>query len=202
MSTTIDLWDWRRRIADLYAAIRANANADDAWHHWSETRAELFRTHPQSPIEEARRTDYAGPRVFGYDPAFRFEVDLATADGAAEVLSAGEDGGVTIEPFARTVGLGAALGGELTLYWIGGYGGGVFLPFADSTSGHETYGAGRYLLDTIKSADLGRTPSGKLILDFNFAYAPSCAHSSRYICPLAPRENRLPAAVRAGEISP
>jgi uncharacterized protein len=104
-----------------------------------------------------------------------------------------------IEAFARTDGLHAALGGELTLYWIGGYGGGTFLPFADATSGTETYGLGRYLLDTIKGADLGGTQDGRTILDFNFAYFPSCAYSSRYVCPLAPRSNRVDVAVRGGE---
>jgi uncharacterized protein (DUF1684 family) len=182
-----ELWDWRRQVADLYAAIRANSDPEAAWHHWSETRSVLFRTHPQSPIEAGSRDEYQGPPVFPYDLAFRFEVDLCPAGGETLMFPAGDDGGVTLQPFARTEGLAARLGGELTLFWIGGYGGGVFLPFADETSGKETYGAGRYLLDTIKSADLGMTDGGKLILDFNFGYAPSCAHSPRYICPLEDR---------------
>ena len=75
----------------------------------------------------------------------------------------------------------------------------MFLPFLDATSGKESYGGGRYLLDTIKSADHGTTPDGKTVLDFNFAYNPSCYYSPRWICPLAPRTNRLPAPVRGGE---
>jgi len=62
--------------------------------------------------------------------------------------------------------------GTLELYWLEGYGGGVFLPFADGTTGRETYGGGRYLLDTVKGSDLG-TDGGRLVLDFNFAYNPS-----------------------------
>jgi uncharacterized protein len=89
----------------------------------------------------------------------------------------------------------------LGLYWLEAYGGGVFLSFTDETSGDETYGAGRYLLDTVKGADLG-TNEGKLVLDFNFAFNPSCAYDSRWACPLAPAENRLPVAVRAGERVP
>jgi uncharacterized protein (DUF1684 family) len=88
----------------------------------------------------------------------------------------------------------------LSLFWISGYGGGVFVPFADATSRETTYGGGRYLLDTIKGADLGSTPEGEIILDFNFAYNPSCAYNPRWTCPLAPPENRLPFAVTAGEM--
>ncbi|WP_284947268.1 DUF1684 domain-containing protein [Acidisoma cladoniae] len=199
MSDIEDLWDWRRQVADLYADIRREPNPEVAWRQWVATRSRLFATHPQSPIDAEERVDYTGPKVFPYDPALRFTVGLVPATGGQIALPAGNDGSVLLDVFATTEGLQAALGGELTLYWIGGYGGGVFLPFADATSGRETYGAGRYLLDTIKSADLGAAPDGRLILDFNFAYAPSCAHSPRYICPLAPRENRLPAAIRAGE---
>jgi uncharacterized protein (DUF1684 family) len=105
---------------------------------------------------------------------------------------------VTLLPFTRTDGLAGRLGAELTLYWIAGYGGGVFLPFADATSGAETYAGGRYLLDTIKGADLGMA-RGAAVLDFNFAYNPSCSYSDRWVCPLAPAANRLPARITAGE---
>ena len=87
---------------------------------------------------------------------------------------------------------------ELALFWLDAYGGGVFLPFADATRGRETYGGGRYLLDTVKGADLGEE-DGRLVLDFNFAYNPSCSYDPRWVCPLSPPENRLPVAVRAGE---
>jgi hypothetical protein len=91
-------------------------------------------------------------------------------------------------------------GPELTLdlYWLDGYGGGLFVPFADLTSGTETYGAGRYLWDSIKGADLG-LQDGRLVLDFNFAYQPSCSYDPRWVCPLAPPANRLPVPVAAGE---
>ncbi len=114
-------------------------------------------------------------------------------------MTAGRDGAVTLLPFARTRGLAPHLGNELTLYWIEGYGGGVFLPFRDATCGRETFAGGRYLLDTIKGADLGCTPDGRIILDFNFAYNPSCSYSGQWVCPLAPGENTLPLPVRGGE---
>jgi uncharacterized protein (DUF1684 family) len=90
---------------------------------------------------------------------------------------------------------------SLDLYWLETYGGGVFLPFRDATSGGETYGAGRYLLDTVKGADLGGTDS-TLVVDFNFAYNPSCAWDDAWACPLSPPANRLTFEVAAGELTP
>jgi len=92
----------------------------------------------------------------------------------------------------------------LSIYWLDIYGGGLFLPFRDATSPHESYGSGRYLFDTIKGSDFlsvvnadGRT---QIVLDFNYAYNPSCAYNVRWVCPLAPPENRLRVAIRAGEM--
>ena len=87
----------------------------------------------------------------------------------------------------------------LELYWLEGYGGGVFLPFGDVTSGKETYSGGRYVLDTVKGADLGGDAQGQLVLDFNFAYNPSCSYDPRWACPLTPHANRLDFEMRAGE---
>ena len=84
------------------------------------------------------------------------------------------------------------------LYWINGYGGGLFLPFRDLTNSNGTYGGGRYLYDSIKGSDLGRI-GDNIILDFNFSYNPSCAYNDQWVCPLAPRENHLQIAVTAGE---
>jgi uncharacterized protein (DUF1684 family) len=138
--------------------------------------------------------------MFPYDPSLRLIVRLEGTSEERLTVATGDDGDLTMRAFARTSGLQDALGAELTLYWIEAYGGGVFLPFTDATSGTETYGGGRYLLDTIKGADLGALRAdGTVVLDFNFAYFPSCSYSSRYVCPLAPSGNRLKGAVRAGE---
>ena len=89
---------------------------------------------------------------------------------------------------------------ELELDWNDGYGGGLFLAFTDQTSGETTYGGGRYLIDTVKGADLGfDRASGTAVLDFNFAFNPSCSYDARWACPLAPPANRLPIPVTAGE---
>ena len=193
------LADWRLRVQDLYHAVRGAADPGKGWRYWRDTRRMLFRSHPMSPIAEAGRALYEGPCVFGYDPALRFTVEMVPQVGEAVDVDLGSDGVLARRPVALTRGLEPALGRELTLYWLEGYGGGLFLPFKDATSSGETYGGGRYLIDAIKGADLGLDPDGKLILDFNFAYHPSCAHNPAYICPLAPPENTLPAPVRAGE---
>ncbi|PZO01745.1 MAG: hypothetical protein DCF30_06845 [Hyphomicrobiales bacterium] len=193
------LHDWRRQVADLYAAVRAMPERE-GWAHWRSVRDRLFREHPQSPLSQTRRSQFRGIDCFSYDPALRFTVAMAPAiDRETIALEAGKDGTVTLVPFAMTIGLESALGKELTLYWIEGYGGGVFLPFGDATNGRESFAGGRYLLDTIKSADLGSSADGRLILDFNFAYYPSCAYSEAWVCPLSPIENRLPVAIRGGE---
>jgi uncharacterized protein (DUF1684 family) len=89
---------------------------------------------------------------------------------------------------------------RLSLFWLTGYGGGLFLPFRDATNGTQTYGAGRYLLDTAKGADLGSgSAPGTIVIDFNFAYQPSCAFYPQWSCPLAPPENRLEQPIEAGE---
>ncbi|RZK62399.1 MAG: DUF1684 domain-containing protein [Hymenobacter sp.] len=69
----------------------------------------------------------------------------------------------------------------------------LLLPFTDLTSGHGSYGGGRYL-------DLRIPPNGgtTLLLDFNCAYNPSCAYSAGYSCPVPPAENHLPIAIPAG----
>jgi uncharacterized protein len=89
---------------------------------------------------------------------------------------------------------------RLAVFWLREYSGGIFLPFRDGTNGRETYGGGRYVLDTAKGADLGGdAEAGTIVVDFNFAYQPSCAFDPRWSCPLAPPENRLDLEIRAGE---
>ena len=193
------LWDWRRQVADLYAAVRAEPDAEAAWRAWRRGRDRLFRDHEQSPLDPPARERFEALPFFAYDPALRLLAALDPTEGDDLLLPAGADGEVRARPFARTRGLEARLGGELVAYWLLGYGGGVFLPFSDATSGQETYGGGRYLLDTIKGADLGAAADGQAVLDFNFAYHPSCAHSARYACPLPSPASRLASAVRAGE---
>jgi uncharacterized protein len=192
------LLDWKRRIFDLYHEVRTAADPKQGWDAWRNVRDELFGGHPQSPLPEVGWAEFAGLSYFPYDPALRTVADVVAVDPESTQIGASGGTTITFERFGRAL---FTLFGEpqtLDLYWLEGYGGGVFLPFADDTSGAETYAAGRYLLDTVKGADLGGD-DGALVLDFNFAYQPSCAYDARWICPLAPPANRLGAPIRGGE---
>jgi uncharacterized protein (DUF1684 family) len=129
----------------------------------------------------------------------RFVVPLDTkADPIRLHVPTAADGLVAMDRLGRVT-LGEL--GRLDVWWLGGYGGGVFLPLRDGSAGTTTYGGGRYLLDTIKGADLGGDV-GHLVVDLNFAYHPSCTYDPRWSCPLAPEGNVLDATVAAGEQLP
>jgi uncharacterized protein (DUF1684 family) len=207
-SATDRAWlaDWRRRVATLYSDVRAMAATDPgvALAHWRAVRETLFREHPQSPVPAANRSTFQASH-FDADPALRFEVTVEPAPPPAPGAFALElpNSGADTLSFARVGRIAVPFPGgarTLSVFWMTGYAGGLFIPFRDATNGDETYGAGRYLVDAAKSADLGGDPAaGTLIIDFNFAYQPSCAFDPRWACPLAPPENRLDLEVRAGE---
>lgn len=197
----LDLLDWKRRIFALYAEIRAAGDPEAAWKKWCAARDEMFRHHPQSPIPAPERAAFGGLSYFGYDPAARLLAELRPAE--EQRFDVPTSGGETMV-FTRIATASFLLHERplaLDVYWLDAYGGGLFLPFRDATSGAETYGAGRYLLDTVKGSDLG-TQDGRLVCDFNFAYNPSCSYDPAWVCPLAPPGNRLETEVRAGERLP
>jgi uncharacterized protein (DUF1684 family) len=197
----LDLVDWRRRVGDLY-----RISGPDALTRFRAGRDELFRTHPQSAIEADERASFKGLHYFEHDPAYRVNARFEPGDGSAlDIDTGGEDGVVRYRRAGRLV---FALGGEactLTVLSLVQYAGGLFVPFRDRTSGHDTYGGGRYLFDTAKDTD-GlvfeiKPGSPDVVIDFNYAYNASCAYNPRWACPLAPPENHLQVAVRAGELS-
>jgi uncharacterized protein (DUF1684 family) len=195
---TLTLLDWRRRVTALYAAARAAAEPEEGWLAWRQGRDALFAGHPDSPLGAAARAGFGGLPFAPYDPALRFEVRLADADPLRIELPTATDGVVAFDRIG-TVALGDL--GRLDVWWLAGYGGGVFLPLRDGSAGRGTYGGGRYLLDTVKGADLGGS-DGRLVVDLNFAYHPSCTYDPRWSCPLAPEGNRITAVVPAGEQLP
>jgi uncharacterized protein len=196
----LDLVDWRRQVGDLFRIKGPDAHA-----RFRGGKDELFKTHPQSPIEVDERPSFHELAYFPYDPGYRVSATLEAGDGAELLIdTGGEDGAVRYRRAGRLV---FELGGEtcrLTVLSLVQYAGGLFVPFRDTTSGHETYGGGRYLFDTAKDTDglvLEVTPgSPEVVIDFNYAYNASCAYSPRWACPLAPPENFLKVPVRAGEL--
>ena len=196
----LDLLDWKRRVFALYEHVRVEPDPEAAWNTWRQVREELYRTHLQSPLPAGGRESY-GDAFFPYDPAFRVTAELVDAPPGPSPVPASTGGTFS---FSRVGLLHFSLAGrdhELELDWNEGYGGGVLLAVADETTGQETYGGGRYVLDTVKGADLG-TRGNQVVVDFNFAYNPSCAFDERWSCPLAPAANRLPIRLEVGERAP
>ena len=195
------LADWRHTVAEHYVAVRERSRSDGpaASKQFRAARERLFREHPDSPIAPERRAGWRGLDWYPYDGAWRVRgVIDATAKRQSFEIELASDG---VLRCTRVGCVRFALDGKpesLAVYWFEGYGGGLWLPFSDASNGTQTYGGGRYLYDTIKGADLGIS-GNEIVLDFNFAYNPSCAYDDRWSCPLSPPENRLPFAVTAGE---
>ncbi len=192
--SALETASWRREVHALYAALRAEPDPAAAHALWVDTRSRLFLQHPASPRREGQRLRHAA-----YDPSLRFVVPIEPADQEPWEFRSATDG---VVPFTgagrvRLDGLGA-----LDVWWLDSYGGGLFLPVRDGSAGTQTYGAGRYLLDTVKGTDLGRDADGRWVVDLNFAYNPSCVYDHRWVCPLAPAANRLEAPAPVGELLP
>lgn len=191
--------DWRRRVAETYADVRRIAADDPPAAHavWVQRRDELFAEHPASPLDGPTRASFAGLEVARYDPAFRFEVEVHPADPQRLDVATGTDG---VVPFERVGTVELPDVGSLAVWALRSYGGGLFLPVRDASGGQPggTFGGGRYVLDTIKGADLG-TSHGLLVVDLNFAYNPSCAYDPSWACPLATRANTVTADLPVGE---
>ncbi len=196
----LDLLDWKRQIFALYATVCATADPEEGWNTWRERRSWLFRHHPQSPIPIDQREGYGGPAYHPYDPRWRVLAAVEDIAPRERPLAASTSGTLPFVAVGRARFTLAGSEHELELAWNAAYGGGVLVVFADATSSVTTYGGGRYVVDTIKGADLGFDRERRtMVLDFNFAYNPSCAYDPRHTCPLAPAANRLPLAICAGE---
>ncbi len=208
MSEYLDLYDYRRRVAAMYRerteAIMAGDDPIAVWQRFCAMKDDLFANHPQSALDEEQRRSFQGLAYFPYNPAMRFIVDVDTdvepthltvQMNAQETMDMVTVGRVRFTVEDQPV--------VLSIYWLNIYSGGLFLPFRDATCPIESYGGGRYLFDTIKGSDFLPAPgvSGwkRIMLDFNYAYNPSCAYNIRWVCPLAPVENRLSVPIRAGE---
>jgi uncharacterized protein len=184
---------WRRDVHRLYADVRANREPASAHAAWVAGRTVLFDQHPASARQPGQTLRHAA-----YDPTYRFVVEMQPAEPEEWAPTTGSDGAV---PFTRAGRFDIPGIGSLDVWWLGSYGNGIFVPLRDATAGRTTYGAGRYLLDTVKGADLGREGEG-WVLDLNFVYNPSCTYDPAWACPLAPAGNRLEVEVPVGELTP
>lgn len=222
--TWLDLYDYRQRVARLYseraAALRAGTTADAVLSQFREAKDALFAAHPQSPFSPETRANFTGLRYFPYDPQWQAEARLVVAheqaDTSPHIVKLDEQT-VRLRRAGTLHFTLAETPQTLAVYWIAVYGGGLFVPFRDATCPEQSYGGGRYLCDTIKGSDFlrldepGRIVTGesdgnlssgaewRVLLDFNYAYNPSCAYDARWVCPLAPHENWLDVAIRGGE---
>jgi uncharacterized protein (DUF1684 family) len=194
----LELAGWRRSVAELYAAVRAEGDAERGHERWRAGRDRLFRTHPQSPLLADDPLRHSGVPYWGYERTLRFTLPLL-APAAPRTLSLPTDrSGDTKMRLVGHLELPAPVGATIDVWWLEQYAGGLFLPLRDRTAGSTSYGGGRYLLDTAKGADLGGT-SGKLIVDLNFLYHPSCRYNPAWQCPLAPAGNVVDVPIAAGE---
>ena len=195
----ISLAHWRRTTAELYGAVRRTYDPIQAWAEWVDGRDQMFKEHSQTPLPAGKRCDFRGLPYFAYDKNLRTtgRIDY-NVDPEIFRVELEQDGLLQYQRIATIVFRFDERPLRLSLFWILGYGGGLFLPFKDATSGNETFAGGRYLYDTIKGADLGAHWSS-ILLDFNFAYNPSCAYNEKWACPLAPQENQLSLVIEAGE---
>lgn len=192
--------DWRRRVFALYGGVRAAGDPIEAHALWRAGRDELLSAHPASPVPVDERTRFPGAEIGVYQPGLRFEVAVDTdVEPVRWEVPTATDG---VVPFTRIGVLHVPAVGDLDVWWLESYGGGVFVPVKDALAGARTYGGGRYLLDTVKGADLGGdVRDGWLIVDLNFAYNPSCAYSPAWTCPLAPAGNTVSVPLPVGEFT-
>lgn len=157
----------------------------------------FFRSSPHSPLMANARGGFHGLSYFPVEPSYRIDglrLLPYVGGGPLAFLMRTSDG--QTRQATRAGSFVFEVGGHrqvLTAYRFGATDGdSLFVPFLDTTSGVETYGAGRYL-------DVEAGSDGGYVLDFNLAYHPYCAYSPSFSCPLTPGENRLGVRIDAGE---
>jgi hypothetical protein len=188
-------------LALVVAAACTHPPTDDYAQALLQARAakdEMLRTAGDSPVPRETRQVILPLAYFPPDPAYRVPAALSPDPRGGRVIqmltSTGQQRATQVMGL-----LEFTLNGQRLILQAfaeeGSNGQRLFVPFTDATSGHESYGAGRYL-------DLDRTPTGIYVIDFNTAYNPYCAYNPTYDCPVPTTENRLAVAIRAGERVP
>ena len=203
----LSLINWRREIFSIYDEVRSEEDGIVAWNIWKDKREKLFKFHPESPTFDPKKQSGFNdvPVLYSYNQKFSLFSKFEQISNSEIIqLNTDENSITRLKPFIKTTNLKDFLGIELTVFKIEGYGGGLFLPFTDSgcKSGGAHYEGGRYLIDTVKGADLGELKTDELRLDFNFSYNPSCSYNSKWTCPILKNFNRISILVDAGEKKP
>ena len=158
---------------------------------YREQKDEFFRSDPHSPIPKEQQRAFEGLKYYPENLALRFDAEVEPFADHIHVQMQTSTGDV--QNYVKYGTFRFEVDGQpavLTVY--ASEDGGAFVPFADATSGPETYGAGRYL-------DLEHHGGNRLHVDFNLAYNPWCAYSPAFSCPIPPVENRFQVPIRAGE---
>jgi uncharacterized protein (DUF1684 family) len=159
---------------------------------------QTFRESSDSPIPKDKRDELLPLRYFPIDPVYSVPASLSlarerptfempTSTGALRKMQLVGTLEFTLQGEKRSLGAFVPEGTQRITS--------LFMPFADLTTGTETYVAGRYL-------DIDPTPTGYYMIDINRAYNPYCAYNASYECPFPPVSNRLKVAIRAGEKAP
>ena len=203
----LSLINWRREIFSIYDEVRSEEDGIVAWNIWKDKREKLFKFHPESPTFDPNKQSGFNdvPVLYSYNQKFSLFSKFELISNSEIIQLNTEENSITrLKPFIKTTHLKDFLGIELTIFKIEGYGGGLFLPFTDTgcKSGGAHYEGGRYLIDTVKGADLGELKTDELRLDFNFSYNPSCSYNSKWTCPILKDYNRISILVDAGEKKP
>ncbi|MBN1571116.1 MAG: DUF1684 domain-containing protein [Acidobacteria bacterium] len=157
---------------------------------------QTFKSADTSPLLERDRAAFRGLHYYPVNPDLRFALNLNRYPAPKQMKLATNTGeirrGLRYGYFDFQVENQACRLNVYRLEDASGSGASLFMPFRDSTSGKETYAAGRYM-------DLDENTSGMYDLDFNRAYNPYCVYNSEYSCPVPPAENTLTVPIRAGE---
>jgi uncharacterized protein (DUF1684 family) len=158
---------------------------------------ESFRSSSDSPIPPAKKSALLPLAYYPVDEAYAVPAELEMSPDRSRLKIPTSTG--KLRDYERVGTLRFSLKGQrlqLTAFSeVGQRVSRLFVPFADATSGEETYSAGRYL-------ELDPTATGIYVVDFNGAYHPFCYYNEEYDCPFPPAENRLDVPIRAGERLP
>ena len=152
----------------------------------------------ESVLPPGRRADFRGLDYYAVDTTYRFVVPLRRRATPDTMMLSENTGRIRAQVRVGEVTVPLPSGDAQLAVFRGASDdprGRLWIPFADDTNGNGTYPAGRYV-------DLETATDDSVVVDFNRAYNPTCAYNPEFACPLPPAENRIDAAIPAGEKTP